>query len=339
MKIIATLNACFLSALLGVLLYREAFPANLSGCSLKSFHLTNNSTFVQTVRPVLKAFWESDFAPQSCGAPSLFDEAINFVEDVGAFLKMAARNYDSSYAGHVERFSGLVANRIWTPTKTTLHNNKEWIEAVTPDSVVHAWKHIFKPKDVQSTDDNVPKLMFDWMVHETTSLSASIVQSIERAYDSVWINWHTSGIPNGWYHISKSESSRPFWRSATILYFVVWATGWWEFYEKAWEPYNKFKDTFYDHMHRLRRDRKPCHPNHGCMHCNIAKHFVARHHEPPREFRDEHFDSLASHWANKQDNLPCVDGCVWCERVAYDLSEEDVEFQFGQFCREVRRDK
>ena len=83
-----------LTASLFLNLYHETFPAvTMSACELKEFHLNTNTPVLTALRPVLHAFWQSEFAPICVEEQvNIIDTVVQATQSMGRFLDTIIEN-------------------------------------------------------------------------------------------------------------------------------------------------------------------------------------------------------------------------------------------------------
>ena len=163
-----------LTASLFLNLYHETFPATMSACELKVFHLNTNTLVVAAARPALQAFWESELAP-SCIKQEQQDMLDTFVENTkktGLFLNAVVENSMLPYATpfitkwYRTTVQAVVAS-CWDPVhfKESLVTFASTVEACIPADVKKAWNNAFTNPVVEAAPHAaVVAGFYEWIV-------------------------------------------------------------------------------------------------------------------------------------------------------------------------------
>ena len=90
-KVIVTFLLCLmLTASISLNTYQAIFPATItSTCDLKAFHENANTPLLVDARPVLQAFWESEFAPicrEQQQQATIINTVVQTTENLGRFV-------------------------------------------------------------------------------------------------------------------------------------------------------------------------------------------------------------------------------------------------------------
>jgi len=161
-----------------LLCYLEAFPAALTACEVKAYHLNATTPLLAPARRlVFQQFWESDYAPVCEPAKQDDDDNNNInnnnsftVSDVlewtGNFGSFANTVLEDSFLPKLRPFASNKIRAVtqsiaasWEPTTIEQRIHNVWITTVqprVPDSVISAWKEAFAPADddFQQPPDN-----------------------------------------------------------------------------------------------------------------------------------------------------------------------------------------
>ena len=183
-KVIVTFLLCLmLTASILLNTYQAIFPATITSiCDFRAFHENANTPLLVVARPVLQAFWESEFAPicreqqQQQQATIIINTVVQTAENLGSFVNALVEEtllpLSPFLLKHYRATALFVTDSCWESDRIKASLMDTWantFEPHIPISIKEAWNEAFpKPRpinDMTHEDDScvVPKLFFEWI--------------------------------------------------------------------------------------------------------------------------------------------------------------------------------
>ena len=182
-KVIITFLLCLmLTASILLNTYQAIFPATITSiCDFRAFHENATTPLLVVARPVLIAFWESEFAPicrkqqQQQQATIIINTVIQTAENLGSFVNALVEEtllpLSPFLLKHYRATALFVTDSCWESDRIKASLMDTWensFEPHIPISVKEAWNEVFpKPRPINDmtheVDSCVPKIFFKWI--------------------------------------------------------------------------------------------------------------------------------------------------------------------------------